>query len=103
MNRRTFNKSLGLGALSSLVPSAHGQQNDGSHAPTPKDSAVTARPYVTAQIPVRTVDWPSRQNSRNDFKSAKLAACRSCKQHRSRRQLIQNEQTLEQVTSISGT
>src|SRR5271156_2897209 len=60
MNRRTFNRSLGLGALASMMPDAHGQQNDGSHAPSPKDSAVTARPYFTAQIPVRTVDWPSR-------------------------------------------
>lgn len=60
MNRRTFNKSLGVGALASLAPGAHGQQNAGSHTLNPENSAVTAKPQVTAQIPARTVDWPSR-------------------------------------------
>ena len=61
MDRRSFNKSLGLGAFASLMPgAAHGQQNDGSHTPDAKDPAVTVKPYFTAQIPARTVDWPSR-------------------------------------------
>jgi hypothetical protein len=60
MNRRKFNKSLGLGALASLVPGAHGQHNDNPHTPDPRSSAVTAQPYVTAPIAARTVDWPSR-------------------------------------------
>lgn len=60
MKRRTFNKSLGLGALASLMPSAHAQQNDGCHTPSPKDSTLTAQPYVTAKFPPRTIDWPSR-------------------------------------------
>ena len=60
MNRRIFNKSLGLGALVSLMPGAHGQQNDGSQTPSPKKSAVAAEPDVMAQIPARTAEWPSR-------------------------------------------
>ena len=60
MNRRSFNKSLGLGALASLMPSAQGQQNDGSAAPEATDSAESARPYVTASIPARSTAWPSR-------------------------------------------
>jgi hypothetical protein len=59
MNRRTFNKSLGLGSLAALMPGAHGQQNDGSNTSGPKNSAVTAKPFVTAQIPARTAAWPS--------------------------------------------
>jgi len=60
MNRRNFNKSLGLGALASLVPGAHGQHTNVSHTPDAKSSAITAQPEVTAQIPTRSVDWPSR-------------------------------------------
>ncbi|MGD0733473.1 MAG: alpha-L-fucosidase [Terracidiphilus sp.] len=60
MDRRTFNKSLGLGALTSLMPSAQGQHNDGSHAPSPMNSAVAAEPYVTAHFPPRTIEFPSR-------------------------------------------
>ena len=48
MNRRTFNQSLGLVSLASLMPGAHGHQNDGSHTPSPNNSAVTAKPHVTA-------------------------------------------------------
>jgi hypothetical protein len=60
MNRRTFNKSLGLGTLASLMPGAHGQQSDASHISSSANSAATAKPNVTAQIPTRTVEWPSR-------------------------------------------
>ena len=60
MNRRKFNKSLGLGALASLMPSAHGQQNGGSQTLSPENSSVTAEPDVMAQIPARTAEWPSR-------------------------------------------
>ena len=60
MNRRTFNKSLGLGTFASLMPGAHGQQKDGSRVPSPKDSAVTAKPHVTEKIPSRNAEWPSR-------------------------------------------
>lgn len=60
MNRRSFNKSLGLGAIASLLPSAQGQQNNGSQMPGPKDAAVTATPYVTAHFPARHAEWPSR-------------------------------------------
>lgn len=60
MNRRMFNKSLGLGTLASLMPSAHGHRNDGSQTLGPKNSAVTAEPDVMAQIPPRSAEWPSR-------------------------------------------
>jgi hypothetical protein len=60
MNRRTFNKTFGLGTLASLVSGAHGQQNDGSHTPGSATPTVTAKPYVTAQIPARVAEWPSR-------------------------------------------
>jgi hypothetical protein len=59
MDRRTFNKSLGLGTFASLMPIAHGQQSDASHISSSADTAATAKPNVTAQIPARTVEWPS--------------------------------------------
>jgi hypothetical protein len=60
MNRRTFNKSLGLGALASLMPDAHGQQRNGPQASEPGEPVITAKPDFTAQIPARTTEWPSR-------------------------------------------
>lgn len=60
MDRRTFNKSLGLGTLASLIPGAHGQTTDGCPAPGAKGPAVTAKPYTTAHIPARAAEWPSR-------------------------------------------
>lgn len=60
MNRRTFNKSLGLGALSSLMPAAHAQPDADVYASGPGSSVAAAKPYVTAQIPARSVAWPSR-------------------------------------------
>jgi hypothetical protein len=55
-----FNKSLGLGALASMVPGVHGQPNDGLHAPSAENPAVSAKPNVTAKIPARTAEFPSR-------------------------------------------
>lgn len=60
MNRRSFNKSLVLGALAPLMPDAHGQQSEDRPTPGPNDSTVMAKPYFTAQIPARTVAYPSR-------------------------------------------
>ncbi len=59
MDRRSFSKSLGLGAIASLMPGAHGQQSEGSQPAGPTDSAVTGTPYFTAQLPARPVAWPT--------------------------------------------
>jgi hypothetical protein len=60
LNRRNFNKSLGLGALASLVPSANGKQNNSPHTSGVKAAAVEAVPNVTAQVPSRSAEWPTR-------------------------------------------
>lgn len=60
MNETSFNKVQNVGALSSQMPGAHGQQDEGRNAPDSEHSKGKAKPYVTAQIPARTVDYPSR-------------------------------------------
>lgn len=60
MNRRTFNKFLGIGTLSSLLPACRAEQIGAAHSSRLGASSVVAKPNSTAQIPARTVEWPSR-------------------------------------------
>jgi hypothetical protein len=60
MNRRTFNRLIGLGAVGALTRDSPAEQCDAPEMVGGAESISIPKPETTTHIPERTVDWPSQ-------------------------------------------